>query len=309
VQALDIEGILLVDEVDVFFSPHFYGQTKNHVAYLVSQEVEDLLRELWKHRGTASHAQLLIQEVQQWTQYKALLGKYPDIADIVESEVRRMCSDLISHVHSPLAYVCVGNRIGYKELDGINFRRIYGYTTAFAYLAEATKQSMSDEVVREHLALVISCGCWSYANLGSAKILGVSGTIEALGDYEWEVMRQFGIMSYSILPSVYGDNQNFTFLGGQQHEPIMISTSANYFRDITQEAQQMGSVSLLRCKTNSAGIIHCPLFLQRVRDNVVFVFQGDQSDQILEVQFKQCTYPGACETMPWLSGAKRILFS
>jgi len=88
------------------------------------------------------------------------------------------------------------------------------------------------------LTLVISCGCWSYANLGSAKILGVSGTIEALGDYEWEVMRQFGIMSYSILPSVYGDNLNFTFLGGQQHEPIMISTSANYFRDITQEVQE-----------------------------------------------------------------------
>ena len=244
-QALDIEEILLVDEVDVFFSPHFYGQTRNHAVNLVSQEVEDLFRELWKHRGTASDLRdlkRLLQEVQQWTQYKALLRKYPDIADIVESEVLRMCSDLIDHVHSPRAYVCVGNRIGYKRLDGMNFCMKYGYQTAFAYLAEATKQSMSDEVVREHLALDIVCGSWSYANLGSAKILGVSGTIEALGDYEWDVMRQFGIISYTILPSVYGDNQNFAFLGGQQHEPVMISTSANYFRDITQEAQPKGSV-------------------------------------------------------------------
>lgn len=229
--------ILLVDEVDVFFSPSFYGKTHNQIAPLHSQDVEELLRLVWRHREKASNVEELIEVVLHCDYYKALLHKYPDFTEIVQSEALQMCFDLQGHLQDP-NYVAVGNRIGYKMLDGIAFNVVMGYKTAFAYLQEAAKQSLSDEeaTLRKNLIMRIPCGRFSYANFGSAKILGVSGTIEALGDYEWEVMHQFGIRSYTVLPSVYGDNQNFTFLGSE-HEPIMISKDANYFRDITEEVQ------------------------------------------------------------------------
>ena len=79
----------------------------------------------------------------------------------------------------------------------------------FAYLKDSPRNVEAS--LRRALQLRISCGQFSYANVKPACILGVSGTLEALGDYEWLVMSKYGFQTYSLLPSVYG-NSNFRFL-------------------------------------------------------------------------------------------------
>ena len=232
------EEILLVDEVDVFFGNEFYGRTHNQVAPIEGQEVEDLLREIWQHRDKAAQTQQLMEQVTQCASYQALLRKFPDFIEIVQSEAIRMCTDLKDHLANPKDYIFDGHRIGYKVMDGVAFDVVKGYKTAFAYLQEASKQSLPNEdaTLRKALVMPIPCGRFSYAKLGSAKILGVSGTVEKLDTYEWQVMRQFGIKSYTVVPSVYGKN-NFAFMNQTSGVPIMISKDQEHFYDISNQAK------------------------------------------------------------------------
>lgn len=134
-------------------------------------------------------------------------------------------------------YTLTGNRIGYKVMDGMAYDVVQGYKTAFAYLQEASKGNLTDEgMLQQALALRVPCGRFHYGNLGSSpKILGVSGTIQALGTYEWTVMQRFGISSYTLVPSVYGRN-NFAFLNQQSCMPITISTDQDHSFDIFTQA-------------------------------------------------------------------------
>ena len=232
------EEILLVDEVDVFFGNEFYGRTHNQVAPIEGQEVEDLLREIWQHRDKVAQMPQMMEQVTQCASYKALLRKFPDFIEIVQSEAIRMCADLKDHLANPKDYIFDGHRIGYKVMDGVAFDVVKGYKTAFAYLQEASKQPLPNEdaTLRKALVMPVPCGRFSYAKLGSAKILGVSGTVEKLDTYEWQVMRQFGIKSYTVVPSVYGKN-NFAFMNQTSGVPIMISKDQEHFYDISNQAK------------------------------------------------------------------------
>ena len=233
--------ILLVDEVDVFFGSNFYGQTHNQVAVLALPEMEALLREMWNKRDGAVAVSAFITQVLEWKEFKALAQKLPDFADVMKSEVSQMCVDLKDFVETSDDYIFTGSKIGYKVMDGIAYDVVKGYKTAFAYLQEASKGQLLDEaILQKVLALQIPCGRFSYANLGSSpKILGVSGTIEALGDYEWTVMQRFGISSYTLVPSVYGRN-NFAFLNQTRGMPITISTDHDHSFDIFNQASGNG---------------------------------------------------------------------
>ena len=238
------EDILLVDEVDVFFGSDFYGQTHNQVAVLESAEAEDLLREIWQHRDQVDSLGGLIQKVLQCPQYQAMLQKYPEFKDVVKSEAVQMCGDMQAHMKDGKVkdYIFDGRQIGYKIMDGVAFDVVKGYKTAFAYLQEATNGQLQDEtILKKALALRIPCGRFSYARFGSPKILGVSGTIQALGSCERNVMQRFGIKSYTLVPSVYGKN-NFRFLDQSGAPPITISKDENHCCDIAQQAMGYSQV-------------------------------------------------------------------
>lgn len=158
------------------------------------------------------------------------MEKFPHFDKMVKAEVFQMCADLKDHLQTRNDYTFHCCRIGYKVMDGIAYDVV---KTAFAYLEEASKGRLPDEaILRKALALRVPCGRFSYANLGaSPKILGVSGTIEALGRYEWTVMQRFGISSYTLVPSVYGRN-NFAFLNQACGIPIVISKDQDHAFDI-----------------------------------------------------------------------------
>lgn len=233
------EEILLVDEVDVFFGENFYGRTHPQVAMLETPTAEELLREVWKRKDKAAQMQQVLKEVLQCAPYQALRQKYPDFANLVHSETVQMCADLKDHMADEKKNYIFDEEqksIGYRVHDGVAFGAVDGYKTAFAYLQIASEKRVPDDKLRKALAMRVPCGRFSYANLGSAKILGVSGTVERLNDHEWQVMRQFHINSYTVVPSVYGKN-NFRFLNQSEGKPIIIvKDDKEHFYEIASQA-------------------------------------------------------------------------
>ena len=234
--AVAANEVVLVDEIDMLSGDKFYGQTHNQVALFVSPAVEDLLREVWRHQQQAADVNEVLRCVKNSPAFKAVLQQLSAIADIVNVETEQMCADLADHVANKKDYIFKDGKVGYKVMDGVAFDVVKGYKTAFAYLEEASKQALVEEaaVLSNILAMRIPCGRFSYANVGCAKILGVSGTLEALSNYEWDVMRRFGIRNYTLVPSLYGKN-NFAFLNQVGTPPITISQT--WFYDITAQAR------------------------------------------------------------------------
>ncbi len=76
--------------------------------------------------------------------------------------------------------------ICYKQLDGISINTVQGYKTAFAYIQEWEKKVISEETMNENLSLIFNIGCYSFAEIPKQYyfILGVSGTLEDMNDYE-----------------------------------------------------------------------------------------------------------------------------
>eukprot|EP00957_Ditylum_brightwellii_P092646 7054664-Ditylum_brightwellii.AAC.1 len=97
-------------------------------------------------------------------------------------------------------------------MDSISYEATYGYRTVFAYMQEAEKGNLKekDSALTSALFVPLSCGQFSYANISPERILGVSGTLFALGEYENKVLAKYGVDTFMYIPSVYGES-NFQF--------------------------------------------------------------------------------------------------
>eukprot|EP00978_Attheya_sp_CCMP212_P009335 scaffold22059_cov52-Attheya_sp.AAC.2 len=83
----------------------------------------------------------------------------------------------------------------------------------------------------------VSCGQFSYANISPERILGVSGTLTALGEYEKNVLAKYGVNTFMYVPSVYGES-NFQF--DKAGDGIRIESSlSDFFHSITDQIQRL----------------------------------------------------------------------
>eukprot|EP00854_Cymbomonas_tetramitiformis_P000670 gene670-1123_t len=235
------EEVLLVDEVDVFFGQNFYGKCHNQVACLEEPKVSAILRAIWELRGQAGRPREVLRAAQKLPAYLALLRQFPQWHFLLEKELACMCSDLKQFSTPAYHFDTTHNRIGYKEMDGINYDVVWGYRTAFAYLSEASKGTLRnpETTLAKALQLRVPCGQFSYASVTPALILGVSGTVEALGVHEWQILNQYAIHIYTRMPSVYGQS-NFRFLDQSQTNPIIVEASKDaFFQAIIEEVRKV----------------------------------------------------------------------
>jgi SecA DEAD-like domain len=201
--------ILLIDEVDVFFSREFYGATYNPSTTLKNHQVTEILEYIWKNRNNRK----MLSDVQNLSVYKDLIAKYSHVQQIIENAVIRMIAE-VNKFNEP-SYYCTKNadgklEIGYKEGGSVNTNILYGYKTCFAYLNERDKKIIPHEVAQEHLGLTINCGQFSFSEvpLEYAAILGVTGTLATLGNFETTVKNnEYHIKKSTFTPSIYGDSQ------------------------------------------------------------------------------------------------------
>mmetsp|Transcript_175699 Transcript_175699/g.558037 ORF Transcript_175699/g.558037 Transcript_175699/m.558037 type:complete len:1076 (-) Transcript_175699:522-3749(-) len=233
------DHILLLDEVDVFFGDNFYGDTWNPNALLASPEVTHIFHQVWTMHGQAFSSKQMLQSVKNSQEFDVLCRRFPEWTFLLEDALSSMCRDVGKVNSRPYHYDRASNRIGYTELDEVNYRRFYGYQTAFAYMAEATKGNLRDaeEALAAALNLTIPCGRFLYCNISPSRILGVSGTLHALGAFEWRILNNYGLQVYTDMPSVYG-RSNFRFLDQSRGEPVTVSSECEHFCRVTDAVKQ-----------------------------------------------------------------------
>jgi len=203
------EEILLVDEVDVFFGSDFYGQTYNQVTQIREPEVRQILELIWT--SFKGGRRLHLSDIKKTAAYMTLVAKMKPFATVVDNEIS-LILDAVRRVDDEPYFLDSKDRIGYRVLDTVSYTVTMGYRTVFAYLKENDRGKLNDSqtALNEALCMQISCGQFSYANVSPSRILGVSGTLAAMGTYEKSVLQKYGISRFVFLPSVYGQS-NFQF--------------------------------------------------------------------------------------------------
>ena len=201
--------ILLVDEVDVFFGKEFYGTTYNQVVEFREPEIEEILKRIWNAWIQGGGRRLKLSDIKAMPEYSRLLNKLSSFSFLLDNEISLML-DQVSKVDDVPYYLDLDNdRIGYKVMDTISYDATYGYATCFAYLKEHQKLK-NKGTLSKVLTMLVSCGQFSYANISPHRILGVSGTLNALSENEKDILLKYGLDKYIYVPSVYGSS-NFDF--------------------------------------------------------------------------------------------------
>ncbi|KAG7352611.1 von Willebrand factor type A domain containing protein [Nitzschia inconspicua] len=226
------EQILLIDEVDVFFSSEFYGNTYNKAAMLREPEVIEILKVIWMESNEGKK-RVKLSFVKQIPAYMSLVQKLSGFEFVVENEVMRMLDEVRRLDESPYHLDVSRDKIGHKVMDTIDYDVNFGYRTIFAYLKEKDKLQHPDATLRRELGIKLSCGQFSYANITPSAILGVSGTLEVMGTHEKDVLRRYGVRSFFYLPSVYGDSR-FCFDKGDPSSVCIEKGTNDYFQKISE---------------------------------------------------------------------------
>lgn len=119
-----MEEILLVDEVDVFFGPDFYGQTYNKVMELHEPEIAEILSDVWTHYVQNTRKQKLV-DIQSTSPYVRLVQKMPTFRSLIDNEIKLMLN-CVHRVDEEKYYLDADrDLIGYKVHDTISYHVTY----------------------------------------------------------------------------------------------------------------------------------------------------------------------------------------
>ncbi|CAF4248425.1 unnamed protein product [Rotaria sp. Silwood2] len=220
--------ILLIDEVDVFFSREFYGNLYTPSASLKDPTITSLVNFIWTHRKS----NLNLKKIQITPEYQACNQKFPYWILLIDEAIKDMLADV--HSFESHDYVVKNDKIGYIEQDNIVYNVVFGYKTLFAYHCEHEKGNISKESLDENISIRINCGSFSYAEvpLQFKYIMGVTGTLETLSDPERKVIKNdYKIIKNTYVPSVFGQN-NLRFI---EKDDIIIENINDYFNRIKRE--------------------------------------------------------------------------
>ena len=93
------------------------------------------------------------------------------------------------------------------------------------------------------LGFQISCGAFSFAEMGRSGpgftyecILGVSGTLKCLGDYEKRIIRDtYQIAKLSVAPSIYGENR---MQWDASRDVVVLADEERFYQEISLEVSK-----------------------------------------------------------------------
>jgi preprotein translocase subunit SecA len=235
--------ILLIDEVDVFFSDQFYGNTYYPITTIDIPALASIQEKIWEIASTSTNFKNEVEEFinknrrernqdfKDFHKFRLKRDKYyllkekDKVAVIEEYSNDDLYEEHLDKMIDSAINVAKGNdkdwyvgryklnddgRISYRRDDGIYcIYTYYGYYNIFNYFRLKKK----DFDRKNYGYLNIGCGKVSYAKLPEKYplILGVSGTLSTLNDYERSAVREYyNINENSIMPSYFG-RSNLTF--------------------------------------------------------------------------------------------------
>jgi len=189
---------------------------------------------IWTHRANLSK----LTTVYELAQFATLRKDYGRFGQLIENGVQRMVCDVQQYDNPPY---CItqdergNNVIGYNVDASVVTSITYGYKTAFAYMNARDTGLIRMDIVQQFMGIKINCGQFSYAEVPKnfSCILGVTGTLTTLGDFEKRVMQEeYKIIKQTVTPSIYGPS-NLKF---KQHDDVFLeSEEARYFQKILSE--------------------------------------------------------------------------
>jgi hypothetical protein len=279
--------VLLIDEVDVFFSADFYGESYTPSAKYKIPEIEFLQKYIWDHRlghfdgapnleedECEKRRRKFFKEITSLTEYQKLgTCNGTDFKAIVDQHLNAMLIDLVvvlKEEMDPKPFLnAETGQLGYQFQDSYDYAASVRYQTLFAYFKEVerlpTNMNLKTQLASK-LGLDINCGSFSYAEIPKpagkkdeksvsgkeyTAILGVTGTLDCLGAFEENVVQvEYGIRCKTFTPSIYGDNR----LEWDPTKHLIIEkTREDWSRAIKQE--------IVDCKTVEDGCLPRPIII------------------------------------------------
>jgi len=230
--------ILLIDEVDTFFSPDFYGKLYEPFACIADQTLTTLVLWLWDNRTKF----LTWKKVSDSLQFKDCVDRFSDWKELIIDVVKGMVCDLkiftneINRPHYKSEYIVINDQIAYKEHDSYSTNIIHGYKTMFAYIKEYESKNISKDNMIKALVARLYCGGFSYAEIPNKYdfIMGVTGTLKQIvNGPDGILLNDYKISNFTYMPSVYGKNQ--LYFEENTPEYVAILSKAEFFFKLTEE--------------------------------------------------------------------------
>ena len=137
--------------------------------------------------------------------YTAMDMKLERWMDLIDEAIKDMMFD--AKEFESTDYIVKNDKIGYKESDRISFTATSGCKTLFTYCHEHKKGNISEQSLRNKIAIYLQCGSFSYAEIPKKfhVILGVTGTLRTLSKDEIDIMeRTYEIKRHTYMPSLFG---------------------------------------------------------------------------------------------------------
>ena len=230
--------ILLIDEVDTFFSPDFFGKLYEPFASIADRTLTSLVLWLWDNRTKA----LPWKKVSESLEFNDCLKRFSYWKELIIDVVKGMVCDLkifMKEIKKPnykSEYIVVNDQIAYKEHDSYNPNIIHGYKTMFTYLQEYELKNISKENMMKALVARLYCGGFLFDKIPNQYnfIMGVTGTLKQFVDGpHGTLLNDYKISKFTYMPSVYGTNQ--LIFAENTPEDVAILTNAEFLRIVPNE--------------------------------------------------------------------------
>ncbi|XP_065095665.1 uncharacterized protein LOC135717490 [Ochlerotatus camptorhynchus] len=264
VMADSSKNILLLDEVDVFFTKEFYGNTYNPGCTPLIPGLDLIQEQIWKYVVAGwTDVESRIRQYIQSGEFKEQGGRFFEFLErpnnysliktdgtqitytnktLFDNHVRMMIDDAVNVNNGWSCAEFKLNSAGvitYYDRGMYVSHTICGYLNVFNYF-RLKKTNFVTKVngTKNYGYLKICCGSLSYAMLPKnyPLIIGVSGTLTSLNRYEKDTIeRLYNIKQISVMPTFFGcSNLQFDEIVNFHHHATKPSWRTNIFSQANQ---------------------------------------------------------------------------
>ncbi|EAR95155.1 helicase carboxy-terminal domain protein (macronuclear) [Tetrahymena thermophila SB210] len=224
--------VLLIDEVDVFFSKDFFGNNYDIVAPIQDQTIESLLDKIWNAKHDPNFSFKYICKSQE---YKNCIAQFPNWIELIKEQTKIAVSDFknINKV-SFENYKIQNDKIYYKNQDQYLDNISYGYRTLYTYYQENQNSKISNVGLQKQKVFKINSGSFCYSELPKKFFIinGVTGTLETLSQSQLQLIQNtYNMKQYTFIPSIYGKSK-FQF---NPQKDVKVVSQSEYYNTITNE--------------------------------------------------------------------------
>lgn len=212
--------ILLIDEVDVFFTKQFYGETFNPVTNIFSESLALIQEKIWKIVSSGCvNVESVVEDVRTLITNMDKDHILDQIQFTLDDYLKKMIIDAISvktgkseewfikryHLNSKDEIICT------DEYGNTSKTTIYSYYNIFNYfrLREDLGRSFEHKNGANYGYITQNCGNISYAELPKkySLILGVTGTLKDCTEMEKNAIQSYNVRKVSSMPTFFGTSK------------------------------------------------------------------------------------------------------